>query len=83
MIQDQPHDLEDMRGYWQVEAYGEGKSLLTCVNVINIGSGTLLALFAGTIQSGLLGVPANLRTWVEGPNGARYRGDGTATATTQ
>jgi hypothetical protein len=83
MIQDQPHDLDDTRGYWQVEAYGEGKSLVTYVNVINIGQGAVLALFSGAIQNGLLGVPANLRTWVEGPNGSRYGGDGTATATTQ
>jgi len=83
MIQDQPHDLDDTRGYWQVEAHGDGKSLVTYVNVINIGQGAVLALFSEAIQNGLLGVPGNLRDWVQGPNGSRYRGDGTATATTQ
>ena len=48
-----------------------------------IGQGAVLALFSGAIQNGLLGVPANVRDWVQGPNGSRYRGDGTATATTQ
>jgi len=83
MLQDQPHDLDDTRGYWQVEAHGDGKSLVTYVNVINIGQGAVLALFSEAIQNGLLGVPGNLRDWVQGPNGSRYRGDGTATATTQ
>ena len=83
MIQDQPHDLDDTRGYMQVTPYGEGKSLATYVNVINIGQGAVLALISDSIQNGLLRVPGNLRDWVQGPNGSRYRGDGTATATTQ
>jgi hypothetical protein len=83
LIEDQPHDLDDTRGYWQVDAYGEGRSLVTYVNVINLGDIAALALFADAIQNGLLGVPGNLRDWVQGPNGSRYRGDGTATAATQ
>jgi ribosome-associated toxin RatA of RatAB toxin-antitoxin module len=83
MIQDQPHDLEDTRGYWQVEAHGEGRSLVTYVNVINIGQGAVLALFSRAVESGLLALPGNLRIWIEGPNGSRYRSDGAATATTQ
>jgi hypothetical protein len=82
IIEDQPHDLDDTRGYWQVEAYGEGQSLVTYVNVIDLGDMTALALFQEAIQNGLLGVPGNLRDWVQGPNGAQYR-EGTATATAQ
>jgi ribosome-associated toxin RatA of RatAB toxin-antitoxin module len=83
LVQDQPHDLDDTRGYWQVDAYGEGKSLLTYVNVINIGHGGVLSLIAGAIQNGLLGAPGNLRDWVEGPSGVRYRDDGIAIASAQ
>ena len=83
LIEDQPHDLEDTRGYWQVSAFGENRSLVTYVNVINIGDIAALALFSDAIQNGLLGVPGNLRDWVQGPNGAQYRGDGTATATNE
>jgi hypothetical protein len=83
MIQDQPHDLDDTRGYGQVESYGEGQSLVTYVNVINIGQGVVLSLMAGAIQNGLLGAPGNLRDWVQGPNGARYSDDGIAIATAQ
>jgi ribosome-associated toxin RatA of RatAB toxin-antitoxin module len=82
LIEDQPHDLADTRGYWQVQPYGEGQSLVTYVNVISIGTGAVLALFEEQIQNGLLGVPGNLRDWVQGPNGARYR-EGSATATNQ
>jgi hypothetical protein len=60
LIEDQPHDLDDTRGYWQVDAYGEGRSLVTYVNVINLGDIAALALFADAIQNGLLGVPGNL-----------------------
>lgn len=81
LVEDQPHDLQDTRGYWQVEAHGAGRSLITYVNVINIGETAVLALFHEAIQNGLLGVPGNLRDWVQGPDGARYR-EGTATATT-
>ena len=83
MLQDQPHDLDDTRGYGQVESYGEGQSLVTYVNVINIGQGVVLSLMAGAIQNGLLGAPGNLRDWVQGPNGARYSDDGIAIATAQ
>lgn len=83
LIQDQPHDLQDTRGYWQVTPYGDGRSLVTYVNVINLGEIPALALFIDAIQNGLLGVPGNLRDWVQGPNGAQYRGAGTATAATQ
>jgi ribosome-associated toxin RatA of RatAB toxin-antitoxin module len=83
LVRDQPHDLDDTRGYWQVDAYGEGQSLLTYVNVINIGHGAVLSLFADAIQNGLLGAPGNLRDWVEGPTGARYRDDGIAIASAQ
>jgi hypothetical protein len=83
LIEDQPHDMEDSRGYWQVDAYGEGKSLVTYVNVISLGDIAALSLFADAIQNGLLGVPGNLRDWVQGPHGAVYRGEGTATAATQ
>ncbi len=38
---------------------------------------------AGALQNGLLGAPGDLRDWVQGPNGARYLADGTATATAQ
>jgi len=82
LIEDQPHDLVDTRGYWQVAPYGEGKSLITYVNVISMGENPLLAMFAEAIQNGLLGVPGNLRAWVQGENGARYR-EGSATATNE
>jgi len=82
LIEDQPHDLVDTRGYWQVAPHGEGKSLITYVNVISMGENPLLALFADAIQNGLLGVPGNLREWVQGENGARYR-EGSATATNE
>lgn len=82
LIEDQPHDLVDTRGYWQVAPYGEGKSLITYVNVISMGENPVLAIFADAIQNGLLGVPGNLRAWVQGENGARYR-EGSATATNE
>lgn len=80
LVEDQPHDLEDTRGYWQVEPWGDGRSLVTYVNVTSVGSSPVLALLDDAIQNGLLGVPGNLRDWIEGPNGARYH-DGAATAT--
>lgn len=82
LIEDQPHDLVDTRGYWQVAPYGEGRSLITYVNVISMGENPLLAMFAEAIQNGLLGVPGNLRAWVQGENGVRYR-EGSATATNE
>ncbi|MDI7269048.1 MAG: SRPBCC family protein [Myxococcota bacterium] len=80
LVEDQPHDLADTRGYWQVEPWAETRSLVTYVNVTSLGTGPVLALFHDAIQNGLLGVPGNLKAWIEGPNGARYR-EGAATAT--
>jgi hypothetical protein len=79
LVRDQPHDLADTRGFWQVQAYDGGRSLVTYANVVDLGSMAALAVFAEAIQNGLLAVPTNLRDWVMGPDGERYRrGDSTA-----
>jgi hypothetical protein len=81
LVKNRPHDIDDTRGYWRLFPQADGKTLVAYVvatqipmGIINLLSPDLIA----KIERNLLGVPNDLKAWVEGPQGNRYR---TAVAT--
>jgi ribosome-associated toxin RatA of RatAB toxin-antitoxin module len=76
LVKNRPHDIDDTRGYWRLFPQGDGKTLVAYVvatqipmGIINLLSPDLIA----KIERNLLGVPNDLKAWVEGPQGNRYR----------
>jgi len=76
LVKNRPHDIDDTRGYWRLFPQADGKTLVAYVvatqipmGIINLISPDLIA----KIERNLLGVPNNLKAWVEGPHGNRYR----------
>lgn len=76
LVKNKPHDIEDTRGYWRLFPQSDGRTLVAYVvatqipmGIINLISPELVA----KIERALLGVPSDLKKWVEGPNGERYR----------
>jgi hypothetical protein len=60
-----PHDIDDVWGFFRVEAFGEGKSLVTVAAVVDIGSGLGRALFEDRVQRTILRAPSRIRSFVE------------------
>jgi ribosome-associated toxin RatA of RatAB toxin-antitoxin module len=76
LVKNKPHDIEDTRGYWRLFPQSDGRTLVAYVvatqipmGIINLISPELVA----KIERALLGVPSDLKKWVEGPSGERYR----------
>jgi ribosome-associated toxin RatA of RatAB toxin-antitoxin module len=76
LVKNRPHDIDDTRGYWRLFPQSDGKTLVAYVvatqipmGIINLLSPDLIA----KIERNLLAVPNDLKAWVEGPHGNRYR----------
>jgi ribosome-associated toxin RatA of RatAB toxin-antitoxin module len=76
LVKNRPHDIEDTRGYWRLFPQADGRTLVAYVvatqipmGIINLLSPDLIA----KIERNLLNVPNDLKLWVEGPHGNRYR----------
>jgi ribosome-associated toxin RatA of RatAB toxin-antitoxin module len=76
LVTNKPHDIEDTRGYWRLFPQSDGQTLVAYVvatqipmGIINLISSDLVA----KIERNLLGIPNDLKAWVEGPHGAKYR----------
>lgn len=60
-----PHDIEDVFGFFRVEPFGEGKSLVTVAAALNLGSGFASLFFSDAIERTVLSAPRQIRDYVE------------------
>ncbi|MEP7052630.1 MAG: hypothetical protein ABJB12_19840 [Pseudomonadota bacterium] len=59
------HDIDDVFGYFRVEAFGEGVSLVTVAAAVNLGSGLTSLLFSDAVERTVLSTPRQIRQFVE------------------
>lgn len=60
-----PHDISDVFGFFRVEPFGEGKSLVTVAAALDLGSGLTSLLFSNAVQRSVLSTPRRIRDYVE------------------
>ena len=60
-----PHDIEDVFGFFRVEPFGEGQSLVTVAVALNLGSGVTSLFFSDAIERVVLSAPRQIRDYVE------------------
>ena len=60
-----PHDIEDVFGFFRVEPFGEGRSLVTVAAALNLGSGVASLFFSDAIERTELSAPRQIRDYVE------------------
>lgn len=60
-----PHDIADVWGYFRVEPFGEGRSLVTVAAALDLGPGLARVLFEDRVQRAILRTPSRIRAFVE------------------
>ena len=60
-----PHDIRDVWGFFRVESFGPGKSLVTVAAALDLGPGITRALFEERVQGTILRTPSRIRSFVE------------------
>jgi carbon monoxide dehydrogenase subunit G len=60
-----PHDIEDVFGFFRVEPFGDGKSLVTVAAALNLGPGVASLFFSDAIERTVLSAPRQIRDYVE------------------
>jgi hypothetical protein len=60
-----PHDIEDVFGFFRVEPFGEGQSLVTVAAALNLGAGVASLFFSDAIERTVLSAPRQIRDYVE------------------
>jgi hypothetical protein len=60
-----PHDIEDVWGFFRVEPFGAGKSLVTVAAAVDLGPGLARAFFEDRVQRTILRAPSRIRSFVE------------------
>ncbi len=60
-----PHDIKDVWGFFRVETFGEGRTLVTVAAAIDLGPGLARALFEDRVQRTILRAPSRIRSFVE------------------
>lgn len=76
LVRNRPHDIEETRGYWRLFPQQDGRTLVAYVVATQVPMGIINLIGAEMeekIERHLLGIPGNLKKWVEGPGGNRYR----------
>ena len=76
LVPNRPHDIEESRGYWRLFPQKNGRTLVAYVVATQIPMGIINLIkpeLVAKIQRNLLGAPNEIKKWVEGPNGAKYR----------
>jgi hypothetical protein len=61
----QPHDIKDVWGFFRVQAFPGGRSLITVGAALDLGDGLARALFEDKIARMMLHAPRNIRAFVE------------------
>ncbi|MEO6599356.1 MAG: SRPBCC family protein [Polyangiaceae bacterium] len=60
-----PHDIEDVFGFFRVEPFGVGKSLVTVAAALDLGSGLTSLFFSNAVERSVLSTPRRIRDYVE------------------
>lgn len=60
-----PHDIGDLFGFFRVEPFGAGQSLVTVAALLDLGSGLTSLLFSDAVQRTVLRTPGQIRRYVE------------------
>jgi hypothetical protein len=60
-----PHDISDVFGYFRVEPFGEGNSLVTVAAALDLGSGLTSLFFSNAVERSVLSTPGRIREFVE------------------
>lgn len=61
----QPHDIRDVWGFFRVQAFPGGRSLITVGAALDLGDGLARALFEDKIARMMLHAPRSIRAFVE------------------
>jgi hypothetical protein len=69
-----PHDVGDLFGYFRVEPWGRGRSLVTYAAAMHLDFGPVRLLFEDKIVAYALGTPALVRRYVESHRDPRVAG---------
>ncbi len=76
LVPNRPNDIEESRGYWRLFPQKNGRTLVAYVVATQIPMGIINLIkpeLVAKIQRHLLGAPNEIKKWVEGPKGAKYR----------
>jgi hypothetical protein len=60
-----PHDIVDVFGFFRVEPFGRGESLVTVAAAVDLGSGITSLLFSNAVERTVLSTPRQIREYVE------------------
>ena len=60
-----PHDISDVFGYFRVEPFGVGKSLVTVAAALDLGPGITSLFFSDAVERSVLSTPGRIRVYVE------------------
>ena len=60
-----PHDISDVFGFFRVEPFGDGKSLVTVAAALDLGPGLTSLFFGDAVERSLLSTPGRIRVFVE------------------
>ncbi|MET0792561.1 MAG: SRPBCC family protein, partial [Polyangiaceae bacterium] len=60
-----PHDINDVFGFFRVEPFGEGKSVVTVAAALDMGSGLTSLFFSNAVERSVLSTPRRIREYVE------------------
>ncbi len=75
LIKKMPNDINSIRGYWRLFPQKDGHTLIAYVVAVEVPMG-LVNLAGPDLErrsfNALLGIPGDLRRWVEGPGGKKY-----------
>lgn len=59
------HDIKDVWGFFRVQPFGKGQTLLTVAAMLDLGPGLARMLFQDRIQNAILRAPRKIRDYVE------------------
>ncbi|HYP98469.1 MAG TPA: SRPBCC family protein [Polyangiaceae bacterium] len=60
-----PHDISDVFGYFRVEPFANGKSLVTVAAALDLGPSLAGLFFSDAVQRSVLSTPGRIRVFVE------------------
>jgi len=60
-----PHDISDVFGFFRVEPFGNGKSVVTVAAALDLGPGITSLFLGDAVERSLLSTPGRIRVFVE------------------
>lgn len=70
---DRPHDIEDARGFLEIQPYRRTRTLVTWGIRAVLGMGAIEPMVRGLVEPWLLRVPTTMKQYLEGRARERYR----------